>query len=77
MQHWVHVERGTESVHVETIQTGTHTVFCDVQKFRALKKSDAGEYYCMAKNEAGQAKCSSQLMEVCECFISLISPCSL
>ncbi|TNN73238.1 Junctional adhesion molecule C [Liparis tanakae] len=33
-------------------------------KFRRVKKEDAGEYYCQAKNDAGQAQCPSQMMEV-------------
>ncbi|XP_030633949.1 junctional adhesion molecule C [Chanos chanos] len=33
-------------------------------KFRVVKKEDAGEYYCQAKNEAGYAKCNAQKMEV-------------
>ncbi|XP_077064781.1 junctional adhesion molecule 3B [Siphateles boraxobius] len=33
-------------------------------KFRSVKKEDAGEYYCQARNEAGWSKCSPQPMEV-------------
>ncbi|XP_016418959.1 junctional adhesion molecule C-like [Sinocyclocheilus rhinocerous] len=33
-------------------------------KFRSVKKEDAGEYYCQARNEAGWSKCSPQTMEV-------------
>ncbi|CAB1349018.1 unnamed protein product [Coregonus sp. 'balchen'] len=33
-------------------------------KFRRMRKEDAGEYYCQAKNEAGHAQCPTQLMEV-------------
>ncbi|KAK1785887.1 hypothetical protein P4O66_003127 [Electrophorus voltai] len=33
-------------------------------KFRIVKKEDAGEYYCQARNEAGSTKCTPQLMEV-------------
>ncbi|KAF3847586.1 hypothetical protein F7725_020614 [Dissostichus mawsoni] len=33
-------------------------------KFRIVKKEDAGEYYCQAKNDAGYAQCPSQMMEV-------------
>ena len=36
------------------------------QKFRRVKKDDAGEYYCQAKNDAGHAQCPPQKMEVCE-----------
>lgn len=39
----------------------------DPQKFRSVKKEDAGEYYCQARNEAGWSKCSPQPMEVCKC----------
>uniref|UniRef100_A0A4W5QG82 Junctional adhesion molecule 3 n=1 Tax=Hucho hucho TaxID=62062 RepID=A0A4W5QG82_9TELE len=33
-------------------------------KFRRMRKEDAGEYYCQAKNEAGHAQCLTQLMDV-------------
>ncbi|XP_053729536.1 junctional adhesion molecule 3B [Synchiropus splendidus] len=33
-------------------------------KFRRVRKEDAGEYYCQAKNDAGHAQCPSQKMEV-------------
>ncbi|KAK5868786.1 hypothetical protein PBY51_009766 [Eleginops maclovinus] len=33
-------------------------------KFRRVRKEDAGEYYCQAKNDAGYAQCPSQMMEV-------------
>ncbi|XP_059370559.1 junctional adhesion molecule 3B-like [Carassius carassius] len=33
-------------------------------KLRSVKKEDAGEYYCQARNEAGWSKCSPQIMEV-------------
>uniref|UniRef100_A0A8C1WT60 Junctional adhesion molecule 3b n=1 Tax=Cyprinus carpio TaxID=7962 RepID=A0A8C1WT60_CYPCA len=33
-------------------------------KFSAVKKEDAGEYYCRAKNEAGSSECGPQMMEV-------------
>ncbi|CAL8334888.1 unnamed protein product [Boreogadus saida] len=33
-------------------------------KFRRVKKDDAGEYYCQAKNDAGHAQCPPQKMEV-------------
>lgn len=36
------------------------------KKFRSVKKEDAGEYHCQAKNEAGTSKCSPQPMEVCK-----------
>lgn len=36
------------------------------QKFRRVRKEDAGEYYCQAKNDAGHAQCPPQMMEVCE-----------
>lgn len=38
------------------------------QKFRRVRKEDAGEYYCQAKNDAGHAHCPAQMMEVCECL---------
>lgn len=40
---------------------------CPPQKFRRVRKEDAGEYYCQAKNDAGHAQCPPQKMEVCEC----------
>ncbi|XP_029964997.1 junctional adhesion molecule C isoform X2 [Salarias fasciatus] len=33
-------------------------------KFRRVRKEDAGEYYCQAKNDAGHAQCLPQSMEV-------------
>ncbi|XP_061576371.1 junctional adhesion molecule 3B [Cololabis saira] len=33
-------------------------------KFRRVRKEDAGEYYCQAKNDAGYAQCSPQIMDV-------------
>ncbi|KAM9317527.1 junctional adhesion molecule 3B [Pholidichthys leucotaenia] len=33
-------------------------------KFQRVRKEDAGEYYCQAKNDAGHAQCSPQIMEV-------------
>ncbi|KAG5843825.1 junctional adhesion molecule 3B [Anguilla anguilla] len=33
-------------------------------KFSAVRKEDAGEYYCKARNEAGQSQCGPQMMEV-------------
>uniref|UniRef100_A0A8C6K5Z5 Junctional adhesion molecule 3 n=1 Tax=Nothobranchius furzeri TaxID=105023 RepID=A0A8C6K5Z5_NOTFU len=48
-------------------------------KFRRVKKEDAAEYYCQARNDAGYAQCSPQMMEVCEwitclCIHFLILP---
>ncbi|KAG9351509.1 hypothetical protein JZ751_022760 [Albula glossodonta] len=33
-------------------------------KFSAVRKEDAGEYYCRAKNDAGHSQCGPQAMEV-------------
>ncbi|XP_050949209.1 junctional adhesion molecule 3B [Labeo rohita] len=33
-------------------------------KFSAVRKEDAGEYYCRARNEAGISECGPQMMEV-------------
>uniref|UniRef100_A0A673I493 Junctional adhesion molecule 3b n=1 Tax=Sinocyclocheilus rhinocerous TaxID=307959 RepID=A0A673I493_9TELE len=33
-------------------------------KFSAVRKEDAGEYYCRARNEAGFSECGPQMMEV-------------
>lgn len=38
-----------------------------LQKFIAVRKEDAGEYYCRAKNDAGYAECPPQQMEICKC----------
>ncbi|KAF7697100.1 junctional adhesion molecule 3B [Silurus meridionalis] len=35
-----------------------------VLKFSSVKKEDAGQYYCRARNEAGVAECNPQTMEV-------------
>ncbi|XP_028826626.1 junctional adhesion molecule C [Denticeps clupeoides] len=42
-----------------TMNTDTGTL-----KFRVVKKRDAGQYHCQAKNEAGYAQCNPQMMEV-------------
>ncbi|KAK5620284.1 Junctional adhesion molecule 3B [Crenichthys baileyi] len=42
-----------------TLNTGTGTL-----RFTAVRKEDAGEYYCRAKNDAGHAQCAPQKMEV-------------
>uniref|UniRef100_A0A8C6SS41 Junctional adhesion molecule 3a n=1 Tax=Neogobius melanostomus TaxID=47308 RepID=A0A8C6SS41_9GOBI len=33
-------------------------------KFQRVRKEDAGEYYCQAKNDAGFAQCPGQMIEV-------------
>ncbi|XP_062309173.1 junctional adhesion molecule 3B isoform X1 [Osmerus eperlanus] len=33
-------------------------------KFSVVRKEDAGQYYCRAKNDAGYSECSAQIMEV-------------
>ncbi|KAM6907581.1 junctional adhesion molecule 3B-like [Xenentodon cancila] len=40
-----------------SVETGT-------LKFIAVRKEDAGEYFCRAKNDAGYAECAPQKMEV-------------
>uniref|UniRef100_A0A3Q4HXQ6 Junctional adhesion molecule 3a n=1 Tax=Neolamprologus brichardi TaxID=32507 RepID=A0A3Q4HXQ6_NEOBR len=42
-------------------------------KFRRVRKEDAGEYYCQAKNDAGHAQCPTQIMEVCQAYFVLIT----
>ncbi|XP_010890529.1 junctional adhesion molecule C [Esox lucius] len=44
----------------------TYTINSDTGglKFRRVRKEDAGEYFCQAKNDAGHAECPAQLMEV-------------
>lgn len=41
------------------------------QVFSAVHKDDSGQYYCIASNDAGSARCEEQDMEVCECLLSL------
>lgn len=38
------------------------------QVFNAVHKEDSGQYYCIASNDAGSARCEEQDMEVCECL---------
>lgn len=45
-----------------------------MQKFIAVRKEDAGEYYCRAKNDAGYSECLPQQMEVCKCLIYAACP---
>lgn len=45
-----------------------------MQKFIAVRKEDAGEYYCRAKNDAGYSECSPQQMEVCKCLTDAACP---
>ncbi|KAJ7996932.1 hypothetical protein DPEC_G00223640 [Dallia pectoralis] len=35
-----------------------------ILKFSAARKDDSGEYFCRAKNDAGQSECAPQKMEV-------------
>ncbi|GAB5577263.1 junctional adhesion molecule C isoform X2 [Prionailurus iriomotensis] len=39
---------------------------CDFRKqvFSAVHKEDSGQYYCIASNDAGSARCEEQMMEV-------------
>ncbi|XP_051537392.1 junctional adhesion molecule 3B-like [Myxocyprinus asiaticus] len=41
-------------------------------KFSAVRKEDAGEYYCRARNEAGFSECGPQMMEVYDINIARI-----
>lgn len=36
------------------------------QVFSAVHKEDSGQYFCIASNDAGSARCAEQEMEVCE-----------
>ncbi|KAK2828900.1 hypothetical protein Q5P01_019934 [Channa striata] len=47
----------SNSSYTLNIDTGT-------LRFIAVRKEDAGEYFCRAKNDAGHAECPSQMMEV-------------
>lgn len=48
-----------------------------LQKFTAVRKEDAGEYFCRAKNDAGYAECLPQTMEVCKCVTdSVLGDCT-
>lgn len=49
------------------IETFNQIYVYPMQKFIAVRKEDAGEYYCRAKNDAGYAECRPQMMEVCKC----------
>ncbi len=49
------------------------SVIYDLQKFSAVRKEDAGEYYCRARNEAGSSECGPQMMEVCTYFDRLFT----
>ncbi|XP_036380255.1 junctional adhesion molecule 3B [Megalops cyprinoides] len=50
-----------------TLNTNTGTL-----KFTAVRKEDAGEYYCKAKNDAGHSQCGPQMMEVYDINIAAI-----
>ncbi|TSX58298.1 Junctional adhesion molecule C [Bagarius yarrelli] len=41
-------------------------------KFRLVRKEDAGEYHCQAKNDAGYAKCEEQLMQVYDFNVGML-----
>lgn len=41
------------------------------QVFSAVHKDDSGQYYCIASNDAGAARCEGQDMEVCESLETL------
>ncbi|XP_027976603.1 junctional adhesion molecule C isoform X2 [Eumetopias jubatus] len=41
--------------------------------FNAVHKEDSGQYYCIASNDAGSARCEEQEMEVCELLFENIS----
>ncbi|XP_023669365.1 junctional adhesion molecule 3B [Paramormyrops kingsleyae] len=41
-------------------------------RFSVVKKEDAGEYYCRAKNEAGNSQCGPQKMEVYDINVTAI-----
>lgn len=43
-----------------------HFVLSPLQKFISVRKEDAGEYFCRAKNDAGYSECPPQMMEVCK-----------
>ncbi|MCJ8743460.1 hypothetical protein PDJAM_G00094220 [Pangasius djambal] len=41
-------------------------------KFRPVRKEDAGEYHCQARNDAGYENCAPQLMEVYDSEIGIL-----
>ncbi|XP_026768031.2 junctional adhesion molecule 3B isoform X1 [Pangasianodon hypophthalmus] len=41
-------------------------------KFRAVRKEDAGEYHCQARNDAGYENCAPQLMKVYDSEIEIL-----
>lgn len=43
------------------------------QVFSAVHKEDSGQYYCIASNDAGSARCEEQEMEVCKLLFEKIS----
>lgn len=43
------------------------------QVFSAVHKEDSGQYYCIASNDAGSARCEEQEMEVCELLSEEVS----
>lgn len=43
------------------------------QVFSAVHKEDSGQYYCIASNDAGSARCEEQELEVCELLFEKIS----
>lgn len=55
-----------ESLYPIINQPVTDVLFIVLQKFSAVRKEDSGQYYCRAKNVAGVAECSPQMMEVCK-----------
>uniref|UniRef100_A0A3Q3RFL3 Junctional adhesion molecule 3b n=1 Tax=Mastacembelus armatus TaxID=205130 RepID=A0A3Q3RFL3_9TELE len=53
------------SSYMLNVETGT-------LKFSAVRREDAGEYFCRAKNDAGYAECPPQTMEVCKCVTDIV-----
>ena len=56
------------------LSSGPRSLPVPKQVFSAIHKEDSGQYYCIASNDAGSARCEEQDMEVCECLCRA-SPC--
>lgn len=58
----------------QALLLGPHSLPVPKQVFSAIHKEDSGQYYCIASNDAGSARCEEQDMEACECLCRAL-PC--